>query len=165
MAEPLTLLLLPRRLEEFELAAHVRDLLEIPRAIALEPPRVPTFGVLADIVTTRTARRLRLPGRPRAIVLYDPRQYRLARAFAARYPESELWYVRPERSALLVGGGGRREELLALDELAAERASNELVATPGADPRRQNAPLRRRLVELEVISSRPFVPGAHIHYR
>ncbi|MDQ6834596.1 MAG: hypothetical protein M3016_00230 [Actinomycetota bacterium] len=164
MAEPLAVLLLPRRLEEFELAAHARDLLQIPRAVALEPPRVATLGFLADVVATRNARRLRFPGKPRVIVLYDPRQYPLARALGSRYQEAELWYARPDRSAVQASGERRLGELLAFDERAAERASGVLVATAGADPRLENEPLRRRLRELEVISSRAFVPGARIHY-
>jgi hypothetical protein len=162
--EPLTVLVLPRRLEEFELAAHARDLMEIPRVIALEPPRIRTFGLLAEAVSTRSARRLRFPGEPRVFVLYDPRQYALARALCGRYQEAELWYARPDRSALLASGERRLQELLDLDERASERASHVLMVTAGADPRLQNEPLRRRLVELEVISPRPFVPGARMNY-
>jgi hypothetical protein len=34
-----------------------------------------------------------------------------------------------------------------------------LVATPGGDPRAENQPLRARLLELDVISHRPYLPG------
>jgi hypothetical protein len=164
VAEPLAVLLLPTRLEEFELSAHARDLLQIPRVVALEPPRVRTLGILADLVTSGNARRLRFPGEPRVLVLYDPQQYPLARALSARYQQAELWYARPDRSVLLATGERRLEEVLALDDSAAERASTVLVATAGADPRLENEPLRRRLLELEVISPRPFVPGARVTY-
>ena len=38
--DPLAVLLLPGRLEGLELEAHARDLLSIPRVVALEPSRV-----------------------------------------------------------------------------------------------------------------------------
>ncbi len=37
MSEPLAVLLLPCKLEQFELAKHARGLLSIPRVLALEP--------------------------------------------------------------------------------------------------------------------------------
>jgi hypothetical protein len=159
VTEPLALLLLPRKLEQFELADHARDLLAIPRVVALEPPRVGTSGLFAEAITIRNARRLRLPGEPRVLVLYHPGQYPLARALLARYEQSELWYARRAENER------RSDELLALDDRAAERARQVLVATAGGDPPVQNEPLRRRLLELEVISARPFVPGARVHRR
>lgn len=133
--------------------------------LALEPPRFGTSGLLADAITARNARRLRLPGEPRVIVLYHPRQYPLARALHARYEHSELWYARPDRDSVSVADPRRSEELLALDDRASERADQILLVTVGGDPRFENEPLRARLLELEVISGRAFVPGARIHYR
>jgi hypothetical protein len=165
VSEPLAVLVLPRKLERFELAAHARDLLAIPRVIALEPPRLGASGLLGEAITARNARRLRFPGEPRVLVLYDPRQYPLARALLATYEQSELWYVRADRDALQAEPPRRRDQLLSLDDRASERAVQLLVATADADPRVQNEPLRLRLFELEVISARPFVPGARVDYR
>jgi hypothetical protein len=48
-------------------------------------------------------------------------------------------------------------ELLAFDELARERARQVLTATEGGGV--DDAPLRARLRELDVISPRAFIPG------
>lgn len=154
MTDSLALLLLPSRLEDFELAAHARDLLEIPRVLALEPSRVRTPAALREAASARQARRLRFQGEPRAFVLYHPRQYQLARALLAVHEEAELWYFQPDPDSL------PDDDLIGMDELARTRAARVLVATPGADPRPENQPLRSRLVELGVISHRPYVPTA-----
>lgn len=154
MVDALAILLLPCRLEDFELAAHARDLLEIPRVLALEPSRIPTPAALRDAVSARQARRLRFRGDPRVFVLYHPRQYPLARALLAVHAQAELWYFPPDTQAL------GEEALVGLDENARGRAARVLVATPDADPRSVNQPLRVRLRELDVISHRPYVPSA-----
>ena len=158
MTEPLAVLLLPRRLEDFELKGYARDLLRIPRVIALEPSgrRVPKF--LRDMLPMRQAKRLRFPGEPRLVVLYHPAQYPLARALCGHYEGAELWYFRPGPGSLCAAGPYSREELLELDELACERAAQFLVVSEDADPGVVNERLRRRLLELEIISSRPFLP-------
>lgn len=160
-AEPLGLLLLPTRLEEFERRAHAQALLQIPRVIALEPPRFRTPRLLRDAAPVRQAKRLRLPGAPRVIVLYDPDQYRLARALLARYDGAELWYLRREPSD---GAEGEEPDpdWLELDRLALERAGppNTFTATEAAEE-----PLRERLRETGIISSRPFIPGARVERR
>jgi hypothetical protein len=165
VAEPLAILLLPAQLEEFELADHARDLLQIPRVIALEPPRWRTRRILRDVVPVRQAKRLRLPGDPRVLVLYHPGQYPLARALRNRYAQSELWYMRPDLGELRDELAYSREELLALDELACERAVEVRLIRRDSDPRGVNEPLRVRLYELEIISARPFVPGARVRVR
>jgi hypothetical protein len=106
-ARPLCVLLLPRSLEEMPM----RKLASAPGVVAVEPARVSAErmpSALADGLAAVQARRLALPGVPRAIVLFDPRQYRLARALLAIHPDAELWY----------GGGASGT----LHELAAERA-------------------------------------------
>jgi hypothetical protein len=153
VTDALALLLLPARLETFELAAHARDLLEIPRVLALEPSRFGTPLSLRDAVTARQARRLRFNGEPRAFVLYHPRQYPLARALLAVHEQADLWYFQPDLQTL------DDEDLVGLDELARTRATRVLVATPNGDARADNQPLRARLLELEVISHRPYVPS------
>ena len=157
VGEPLALLLLPAKLEEFELAAHVRGLLRIPRVAALEPGRMRIPRLLRQSAPVRAARRLRLPGEPRVIVLYRPEQYPLARALCARYPEAELWYIRPASPAPEAEGASA--ELIDLDRLAAERAGEERVGAQGAELSQVEERLLVRLQELEVISARAFVPA------
>lgn len=101
--EPLAVLLLPRRVEEFELAAHAQDLLAIPRVVALEPSRARTRRLRRNTITALQARRLRFPGRPRVFVLYEPEQYPLARAARDRRPGGAV--VRE------AGSGGRADRL------------------------------------------------------
>lgn len=157
--EPLGVLILPRKLEEFDLAAHARDLLEIPRVVAVEPSRFQRRSMLGDdIKALRQARRLRFPGQPKVVVLYTPRDYHLARALSARHA-AEVWYFRGtaiEPPSTEAEGA----ELALLDQMADEVAVQTLVAGATESVRSDNEPLRRRLVELEVISARPFVPGA-----
>ncbi|HUA06310.1 MAG TPA: hypothetical protein VMB27_20550 [Solirubrobacteraceae bacterium] len=154
--EPLAVLLLPRRLEDFEFAEHARDLLSIPRVVALEPPRGGRSGSLREAVSALQARRLRFPGDPRVIVLYRPRQYPLARALLGVHENSELWYVPPDPSVFRTAAD--RSD----DESARARAARVLIASPEGDPRAENEPLRSRLTELGVISHHSFVPGAHV---
>jgi hypothetical protein len=155
--EPLGILLLPCRLEEFELADHARDLLAIPRVVAVEPPRRRTPRWLRNSLPARHAKRLRFPGDPRVLVLYYPVQYPLARALLARHADSELWYVGLDRAQFSDQPGYEPDELLELDQLARDRARQTI--GPGDDA------LRYRLRELEIISPRPFVPGARIQTR
>jgi hypothetical protein len=164
MTEPLAVLLLPHKLEEFDLVDHARDLLDIPRVVAVEPSRFRRRNLLGDdIVALRQARRLRFPGQPKAIVLYDPHQYHLARALSTRH-EAEVWYF---RGTAVERGGSDEEaaELTLLDQMADEVSVQTLVAGGSESPREDNEPIRRRLVELEVISPRPFIPGGRARHR
>jgi len=155
--DPLAVLLLPGRLEGLALEAHARDLLSIPRVVALEPSRVRPPRFLRDAISVRQARRLRFPGWPRLLVLYHPAQYPLARALCAYHENLELWYVLPDRGALEAADQAHARELLVFDELARERARQVLTATEGGV---DAAPLRARLRELDVINPRAFIPGA-----
>lgn len=155
--EPLGILLLPSRLEEFELAAHARELLDIPRVVAIEPSKRRTPKWLRDSLPGRHARRLRFPGEPRVLVLYRPMQYPLARALMARHGGVELWYIGPELASLSDQPGYTRDELIEFDGLARERARQTIAPEDGA--------LRYRLRELEIITVRPFVPGARVQTR
>jgi hypothetical protein len=155
--DSLAVLLLPGALEGFELEAHARELLSIPRVIALEPSRVRTPRFLRNPVSLRQARRLRFPGRPRLVVLYHPAQYPLARALLTHYDELELWYIAPGYEAGRATGGADARELLEFDELARVHARQTLPVTKGAEVR--DADLRLRLRELDVINPRVFVPG------
>ena len=112
---------------------------------------------MRDSLPARQAKRLRFPGDPRVLVLYHPIQYPLARALVARYGESELWYIDLEREQLSNQPGYEHDELVELDQLARDRARQTISTTDDA--------LRYRLRELEIISPRPFVPGARIQTR
>jgi hypothetical protein len=155
--DSLAVLLLPGKLEGIALEAHARDLLSIPRVIALEPSRVRPPRFLRDAISLRQARRLRFPGQPRLLLLYHPAQYPLARALCARYEDLELWYISPAAGLPAADQAGARE-VLALDELARERARQVLPATGAGAV--DDAPLRERLRELDVINPRAFLPGA-----
>ncbi|MEO9023603.1 MAG: hypothetical protein ABI339_01180 [Solirubrobacteraceae bacterium] len=151
------MLLLPAKLEAFELEGHARALLDIPRVIALEPARVRTPRFMRDAASARQAKRIRFPGLLSVVVLYHPAQYPLARALCAGYEEAELWYVAPDRASLGAAGGSNTAELLTFDSLARERATGLLAATDGANV--EDDDLRVRLHELDVINARAFIPG------
>jgi hypothetical protein len=163
--EPLGLLLLPSELEQFELEAHARGLLQIPRVVALEPGRVRTPSFIRDAAAMRQAKRLKLPGTPRLLVLYHPVQYPLARALCTRHAQLELWYVRPDPDSLRDQGGYSREDQLELDQLAAERATRTVAPGTAEVLEAQTASLGDRLRELGIISHRPFVPGGRVRSR
>lgn len=165
MDEPLGLLLLPCELEKFELGQHARELLQIPRVVALEPGRYHAPRLLRDAAAMRQAKRLRLPGVPQLLVLYHPVQYPLARALSARHGQLELWYVRPDPDSLRDQGGYSREEQLELDQLAAERATRPVDVGTAEVLAAQTASLRDRMSELGIISHRPFVPGGRLGRR
>jgi hypothetical protein len=153
--DSLAILLLPGRLEDFELAAHARDLLEIPRVVALEPSRVRTPKFLREAAPLRQARKLRFPGHPRLVLLYHPAQYPLGRALVGEH-DVELWYAPPELDSLPPAGGVQRNELLQFDELARGLARQIVPVTEDGEV--QDGALRMRLRELEVISPHAFVP-------
>ena len=159
MREPATdslaVLLLPGKLEGIALEAHARDLLSIPRVIALEPSRIRPPRFLRDAISLRQARRLRFPGQPRLLLLYHPAQYPLARALCARYEDLELWYISPAAALPAADQAHAREA--ALDVLARERARQVLPVTEAGSV--DDAPLRERLRELDVINPRAFLPG------
>ena len=95
---PLCVLLLPAPLEAFALRARAEDLLTASGVAAVDPPRLSYEGAarlgeaFADALAAVQARRMRLPGFPRAVVVFDPLQYPLARALIALHPDAELWY-------------------------------------------------------------------------
>ncbi len=99
---PLLLLLLPCALEAFGLRERAQELLAAPSALAVEPPRV-SYGALSALppalaysVARRQAKRMRLPGKPAAIALFDASQVPLGVAMAQRHAGAELWQLGPE---------------------------------------------------------------------
>jgi hypothetical protein len=150
MDDALAIVLLPGPLEGFAYEAQTRALLAIPRVIALEPSRVRTPRFLREGTVARQAARIQLPGELRAVILYHPAQYPLARALLGRHQQSELWYVAPDLDTI------DGDELLTFDQLARQRAAGILLSVQGID----DEPLRVRLAELEVISPLAFLPSA-----
>jgi hypothetical protein len=136
MAEPLAVLLLPRRLDGFILRDQADDLLRARGVHALEPPGIP-YGVLgrmppglARIVARVQARLLKQPGDLRAVVIFHPLQYPLARALLDRHRGAELWYGRWDRYEEAGDAGPRmRERLARLHEAAANDAALTFVAS------------------------------------
>jgi hypothetical protein len=109
---PLLLLLLPARLEAFALRERVQELLAAPAAVAVDPPRVPLSLPLARAVARRQVKRMRLPGVPHAIGVFDPLQIPLAAALIERNPEAELWALAgPQREADFTLDLGTAEDL------------------------------------------------------
>lgn len=133
---PIAVLLLPRTLEQFILRDQAKDLLRAGGVVAVEPARVP-YGVLGrlpsllgDGLAASQARRLSLPGEPRAVVIFHPFQYPLARAIIARHPGCELWYGRWDRYEEALDARPRdRVRLRELHEQAAARSSLTFVAS------------------------------------
>ncbi len=127
---PLCLLLLPAPLEAFELRERAEDLLRAPGS-RLDPPRM-GYGRRLRGDRRRPgavqARRMRLPGFPRLIVLFDPLQYPLARALTAIHPDAELWYGPRRRRR-------EAERARTLHDLASERAAVRFERSPGPPTR------------------------------
>ena len=143
----LCVLLLPAKLEASPDRERVEDLLGAPGTVAVEPAaigyratsRLP--GLLRERIAAGQARRMALPGHPRAIVVFDAAQYPLARALLAEHPEAELWYGGH-------AGGGE------LHEAAGSRAAIRFGAEPDAPARERNRPLYERMERLGVESGR-----------
>jgi hypothetical protein len=148
---PLCVLLLPAPLETFELRDRAEDLLTAPGVAAVDPPRLSYTAAarlgesFADSLAVVQARRMRLPGHPRALVVFDPLQYPLARALVGLHPDAELWY-----GPAATPGSGREREL---HELAAERAVLRFERSSGP-AHTQNLPLWERMEALGIESGR-----------
>jgi hypothetical protein len=134
--QPLALLLLPRTLEEFILRDQAEDLLRAPGVLAVEPAPV-RYGVLGRLpdwlgsaLAAGQARRLKLPGKVKVVMMFHPFQYPLARALVDRNPGAELWYGRWDRYEEAYDAHGRtKERLRELHRLAADRSALTFVAS------------------------------------
>src|SRR3954471_8153377 len=121
----LLLLLLPERLEDFEHRPVAEDLMQAEGVVAVDPPRT-SYRALARIpdafgvsIASKQARRLRrhLRGEPRAVAIFHPAQYPLARGLLAQLPGCELWYGRVSRPEEAVPDGPARRRLEELHAL------------------------------------------------
>jgi hypothetical protein len=126
--QPLCVLLLPHPLEAVEHRERLDDLLTGPGVVAVDPARI-SYRALSRLpealhagVAAGQARRLGLPGAPRAVVLFDGLQYPLARSLLSDHPDAELWLADPvevpaDASARLAG---RIADLVGMAELRAD---------------------------------------------
>lgn len=151
---PLLVLLLPCALEEFALRERVEDLLTAPGALAVEPARV-SYGTLGGLpamtrrsIARRQARRMRLPGVPRAVAAFGPLQVPLAEAIVDRDERAELWYL-PSRPP-----GDPRERELEAAAIERARLTRRLEPAAGANVRSANLPLWERMEALGIESGR-----------
>jgi hypothetical protein len=148
---PLCVLLLPEPLETFELRERAADLLTAPGVAAVDPPRLSYARAVrlgesvADGLSVVQARRMRLPGHPRALVVFDPLQYPLARALIGLNPDAELWYG--------PAGEPHGERERELHERATERAVLRF-DRDGRPAHAQNLPLWERMEALGIESGR-----------
>jgi hypothetical protein len=148
---PLGVLLLPVVLEKFHLQDRANDLLTAPGVVAVEPSRISYAGMarvsetFADAMSGLQAKRMRLPGYPRALVVFHPDQYPLARALRDLHPDAELWYGPAAEPA------GEREA--ALHARALERATMHFEHSD-APAHTQNLPLWARMEALGIESGR-----------
>jgi hypothetical protein len=172
---PLCLLLLPGALDAFPLRAHAEDLLAGPGVLAVDPPRLGRSGRMpasvVDGLAVGSGRRMKLPGFPRVLVIFDPLQYPYARGLIMAYPDAELWYWR--HAPLSLRGSRRRRERVEELHLAAsfraglivvtsedlravaqEEGHEPLLLEPTDDPHADNAPLWERLEARGVESGR-----------
>src|SRR4051794_12228868 len=151
---PIAVLLLPRTLEQFILRDQAEDLLTAPGVVAVEPARI-SYGAylrlpasVADGLAATQARRLKLPGTPRVIVIFHPLQYPLARGLIAQHPDAELWYWRWDRYEVAYDATARqRARLEDLHVAASLRAEVDIVVSEAlGDLARDEAPAHPALL-------------------
>jgi hypothetical protein len=155
--EPRVLLLLPRELEGFILEDQARDLKRAEGVVAADPPRV-RYGAIArlprpirDRLARGTARRLlrALNGDLRAVAIFHPVQWPLARALLELRPRAELWYGRWDRYEVAYDASPKMRRLLAgLHEAAAGRSALTFVVSGKLAELEQEAGREAQLVGL-----------------
>jgi hypothetical protein len=133
-ARPLCLLLLPCELEDFALRPHAEDLLGAPGVLAVDPPRLGRSArvpaPLADGLAAGAARRMKLPGFPRVVVIFGPLQYPLARGLIVAHEGAEIWYWR--HAPLEQPASRRRRDRLEELHMAASFRSELIVVSTEA---------------------------------
>ncbi len=171
MLQARALLLLPRPLEGFILADQARDLLRARGVAAADPPRIPYGAVarlpapLRDQLARRTAQRLlrSLDGDLRAVAIFHPVQWPLARALLALRPQTELWYGRWDRYEVAYDAAPKmRARLAYLHEQAASRSTLTFVVSGKLAELEQEAGREAQLVGLAADSFPAPDPGAAV---
>jgi glycosyltransferase involved in cell wall biosynthesis len=169
--DPRALLLLPRPLEGFILADQARDLLRADGVVAADPPRVP-YGAVARLpgplrerLANGTAKRLlrTLRGDLRAVAIFHPVQWPLARALLAARPQAELWYGRWDRYEVAIDASpAMRARLAVLHEQAAARSALTFVVSGRLAELEREAGREAQLVGLAADSFPAPDPGAAV---
>jgi hypothetical protein len=151
---PLLVLLLPCALEDFALRERAEDLLTAPGALAVEPARV-SYGTLSGLpsptarsIARRQARRMQLPGAPRAVAVFGPLQVPLASAILDHHEAAELWYL-PAGPP-----GGVRDRALESAAIARAGLTRAFEPAAGGNVRAANLPLWERMEALGIESGR-----------
>jgi hypothetical protein len=161
-ARALCVLLLPHALEAIADRERLDDLLGGPGVVAVDPARVSyrALGRLPGVVqaglAAGQARRLNLPGTPRAVVVFGGLQYPLARSLLADHADAELWLAEPPEGPPAGTPARLRARVEELASLAALRADLRF-AWPGGGggaARTRNAELWERMERLGVESGR-----------
>jgi hypothetical protein len=157
----LCVLLLPHALEAMPERARLDDLLAAPGVVAVDPARISyrALGRLPDLVhaglAAGQARRLSLPGAPRAVAVFGGVQYPLARALIAEHPDAELWLAEPPEAPPESAPARLRARDAELAGLAGMRADLRFPWPGGDGPARErNAALWERMEGLGVESGR-----------
>jgi hypothetical protein len=161
--QPVAVMLLPQPLELFWMRDRAEDLLTAPSVFAADPARISyrAMGRLPDTLMTGIAagqaRRMRFPGVPRAILVFHPLQYPLARSMISDHRDAQLWYAHwsLEEDADLKPRVAQR--IADLDTMAAMRADWRFDSSPqpdGVSARERNRELWERLERLGVESGR-----------
>ena len=159
--QPLCVLLLPQPLEALEHRERLDDLLTGPGVVAVDPARI-SYRALSRLpdtlhagIAAGQARRLGLPGAPRAIVLFGGMQYPLARSLLSDHPDSELWLADPVEVPDDVPRrlASRIADLVGMAELRAELRF-PWPGDPAQSARERNVTLWERMESLGVASGR-----------
>jgi hypothetical protein len=169
--DPRALLLLPRSLDGFILADQARDLLRAEAVVASGPPRVP-YGIVArlpqplrDLLARQMAQRMlrALNGDLRAVAIFHPVQWPLARALLRARPEAELWYGRWDRYEVAYDAtAAMRRRLATLHEQAATASALTFVASGKLAELEHEAGRDARIVGLAADSFPAPEPGSAV---
>jgi hypothetical protein len=160
--QPLCVLLLTHPLEALEHRERLDDLLTAPGVAAVDPARV-SYRALSRLpealhagIAAGQARRLRLPGHPRAVVLFGGLQYPLARSLLSDHPDAELWLAEPAEAAPDDAAGRVRRRIGDLTAMAELRADHRFPwpGDPAQPARAANGGLWERIEALGVASGR-----------
>jgi hypothetical protein len=160
-AQPLCVLLLPQPLEAMEHRERLDDLLTGPGVVAVDPARI-SYRALSRLpdalhtgIAAGQARRLGLPGPPRAVVLFDALQYPLARSLLSDHPDSALWLAEPMEVPADVSGrlATRIADLTGMAEFRADLRF-PWPGDPARPARERNLELWERIEALGIASGR-----------
>jgi hypothetical protein len=158
----LCILLLPHPLERLDHRDRLDDLLSGPGVVAVDPARV-SYRALSRLpeavhagIAAGQARRLGLPGTPRAVVLFGGLQYPLARSLISDHPDAQLWLSDPVEPPPADASRRLTERIDDLISMAGMRADVRFPwpGDPAEPARARNRALWERIEALGVESGR-----------